>query len=465
MVAYFFPPVGGLAVAGSQRTLKFAKYLDHPWHPVVLTVRESCYESYLSLDPTLLQRVPANVKIIRTGVIRSLTKFLNMKNALLRSSLNENRAIPTIGRSEPSVDRSGKSGWYQKLKDGVTSLFDIPDGEIGWFLPAVMAGIRAVKQERVDAIYATGKPWTAHLIGTALRICTRRPLIVDFRDPWLTNPFRDSSSPFRNRLEAYLERKVVEKADLVVTNTVALRDEFFHRFPQCSRDKFIALPNGFDPDDFAGVVSNRIRCKEKFVITHTGFLYGKRDPRSFLEALELLLADGRVDPNKIEVVFVGSVELPYNLPEYLNTHRLNQIVTLVPHVLYQKSLEYLSAGDLLLLLQPGTETQVPSKLFEYIALGKPILAISPREGATSKLVTDECLGMTAEAESVEAIASAMERLYQDWTHGAMSLRSNGRAREKFNVKTVAAILAQKLNQLVSERADTFSRGPAWRDNH
>ena len=93
---------------------------------------------------------------------------------------------------------------------------------------------------------------------------------------------------------------------------------------------------------------------------------------------------------------------------------------------------------MLLLLQPGTETQVPSKLFEYIALGKPILAISPREGATSKLVTEECLGMTAEAESVDAIASVMERLYRDWAHGAMPLGSNGRGREKFNVKTVTA---------------------------
>jgi len=460
MVAYFFPPVGGLGVAGSQRTLKFAKYLDHRWKPVVLTVRESCYESYLLLDPTLLQRVPANVKIIRTGVVRWLTKLLNMKNALRRRSLNGNQAILTTAGREPSIDGSRKSGRYQNLKDSVTSLFDIPDGEIGWFLPAVMAGIRAVKQEGIDAIYATGKPWTAHLIGTALRICTGKPLVVDFRDPWLTNPFRDGSSPFRNRLEAYLERKVVEKANLVVTNTVALRDEFFQRFPQCSRDKFIALPNGFDPDDFAGVIPSGTNRKERLVITHTGFLYGRRDPRCFLEALELLLANERVDRNKIEVVFVGSVELSYNLPDYFKAHGLDQIVTLVPHVPYQKSLEYLSAADMLLLLQPGTETQVPSKLFEYIALGKPILAISPREGATSKLVTEECLGMTAEAESVDAIASVMERLYRDWAHGAMPLGSNGRGREKFNVKTVAGILAQKLNQLVAERANPYSRDAA-----
>ena len=235
--------------------------------------------------------------------------------------MNGNQAILTTAGREPSTDGSRKSGWYQNLKDSVTSLFDIPDGEIGWFLPAVMAGIRAVKQEGIDAIYATGKPWTAHLIGTALRICTGKPLVVDFRDPWLTNPFRDGSSPFRNRLEAYLERKVVEKADLVVTNTVALRDEFFQRFPQCSRDKFIALPNGFDPDDFAGVIPNGTKRKERLVITHTGFLYGRRDPRCFLEALELLLANERVDRNKIEVVFVGSVELSYDLPDYLKRSR------------------------------------------------------------------------------------------------------------------------------------------------
>jgi glycosyltransferase involved in cell wall biosynthesis len=465
MVAYCFPPAGGIAAAGSQRTLKFAKYLPHQgWEPVVLTVRESSYESYLELDPTLLKRVPSEVKIIRTSVVRWMTELLKLKKRLQGTSPANEQSKTPASNIDREVRLPSAKTWYQSLKDSLTDLFEIPDGEIGWFVPAVVAGMRAVRTELIDVIYSTGKPWTAHLISLTLKKLTGKPLVTDFRDPWMTNPFRDQASVLRNRTEAFLERRVIESSDIVITNTVSLREEFIRRFPDQLPDKFVTLLNGYDPDDFPRSHGVNEYHDGRFVITHTGFLYGKRDPRCFLEALELLLANERVDRNKIEVVFVGSVELSYDLPEYLNTHGLDQIVTLVPHVPYQQSLEYLSAADMLLLLQPGTETQVPSKLFEYIALGKPILAISPREGATSKLVAEECLGLRAEAGSVDAIASVMERLYRDWAHGAVPLISNGREREKFNVKTVTSILAQKLNQLVSERADPYSRDLARQGN-
>jgi len=232
MVAYCFPPAGGLAAAGSQRTLKFAKYLlREGWTPVVLTVREDAYETYLELDPTLLNRVPPQVKVVRTPVIRWLTRILEMKNRL--------RAAPTGSESSrgtaPASNHEGQAveakTIYQKIKDTITDLFEIPDGEIGWLLPAVFAGLRAVHRDGVGVIYSSGKPWTAHLIGLVLKKIIGRPLVTDFRDPWMTNPFREEGSALKNRLEALIEKKVIEGSDVVITNTIALRKEFIKRFP------------------------------------------------------------------------------------------------------------------------------------------------------------------------------------------------------------------------------------------
>ena len=94
----------------------------------------------------------------------------------------------------------------------------------------------------------------------------------------------------------------------------------------------------------------------------------------------------------------------------MRERRLDEVVRLVAHVPYQQSLQYLANSDALLLLQPGTMTQVPSKLFDYITVGKPILALSPREGATARLVHENSLGSLAEAENVGQIASAVEEL-------------------------------------------------------
>jgi len=445
--------VGGLAAAGSQRTLKFAKYLlREGWNPVLLTVREDAYESYLELDSTLLNRVPPQVKIVRTSVIRWLTRLLELKNRLRAGPAGRENSRGTAPASNHEVQTVETKTKYQKIKDGITDLFEIPDDEIGWLLPAVFAGLKAVRREGIGVIYSTGKPWTAHLVGLVLKKMIGRPLVTDFRDPWMTNPFREEGTALKNRLEAFLEKKVIESSDVVITNTIALREEFIRRFPLQPPEKFIALLNGYDPDDFPIVSAKAKSPADLFVLAHTGFLYGRRDPRNFLEALALFLKRSRVDREKISVVFVGSVELPYDLSRYLNSCGLEHVVTLVPHLPYQESLQHLINASALLLLQPGTETQVPSKLFEYVALGKPILAISPRQGATSTLVAEEGIGQPVDPDDIESIAAALERMYLDWERGPDTYSGNGHVRDKFNVQHATAILSRTLDRVVSAGA-------------
>jgi glycosyltransferase involved in cell wall biosynthesis len=449
MIAYLFPPAGGIGVAGSQRVLKFAKYLPrYQWKPVIVTVKEPYYESYISLDETLLEKVPAETQILRTSVMRWLTKILESKNRLY-TQFFQNGQGQVIHEHTPSADHlPSEKGWYQQLKDTVTDFFEIPDEEMGWFLPGVFAGLRAIKAENIEVLYATGRPWTGLLIGAALKVLTGRPLVTDFRDPWLTNPFRLKYSPLKNHLEAYLERKVIEKSDVVISNTLELAAEFRRRFPQQQPDKFISLLNGFDPDDFS-YENIQQHNNQYFTIVHTGFLYGKRDPKTFLEAIKLLCDKHIVDRHRIKLCLVGSVELPYNLDDYLHFSGLHDVVILQDHIPYKQSLEYLRQADMLLLLQPGTTTQIPSKLFDYLGMRKPILAISPRHGATWNLVTEQGLGEVAPPDDIQEMAAAIDRFYQHWSKGALEYRVSDSAYQQLNVANLTAILAAQFSQLSS----------------
>jgi len=449
MIAYCFPPVGGIGTAGSQRVLKFVKYLqDYKWEPVILTVQEQYYEPYFSMDYALLDAVPHGTKIIRTSVIRWLTKILDYR-----------KHVKTKYASKEKIDQSSKVGnstdfskkkWHQKIKDFITDLFEIPDEEMGWFFPGIFAGIGVIRREQIDVIYSTGKPWTAHLIGTVLKFFTGKPMIADFRDPWLTNPFRPKFSVLRDRLETYLERKVIERADLVIANTDELKDEFIRRFPQQPQGKFIALLNGFDPEDCDGLEKEIAECTRRFTITHTGFLYGKRDPKIFIDAVRLLLDEKRVDPNNIRIALVGSAQLPYNLEEYLHEKGLDGTIIRHDYVPYKQSLKYMQNSDILLLLQPGTTTQIPSKLFEYIGMRKPILAISPCEGATYNLVIGESIGSVTPPDNIQEIAEAIYSMYQEYKNGAYRNNANEEAYKKFNVKNIVKALAKNLDDLSSK---------------
>lgn len=456
MIAYLFPPVGGIGSAGSQRVLKFAKYLlPCRWKPIILTVRERDYEPYFALDQSLLKKVPSDLTVIRTSVTRGLSKLLQAKQrlqSLLRpapATTEPPKTDATDRAKDIGDDRPRKKSRYQELKDSVTDLFEIPDEEMGWLMPALLNGLGAIRREEVDAIYSTGRPWTAHVIGVALKKLTGKPLVVDFRDPWMTNPFRLTYSPLKERLETYLERKVIEQADLIIANTEELKEEFLKRFPEQASQKFVSILNGFDPDDYDTGSKTERSSNRCFTITHTGFLYGRRDPKKFLEAVRLLVESGAIRREKLRVRLVGTVELPYTLSEYLSISELDDMVSLHDQVPYHTSLQYLQQSDLLLLLQPGTKTQVPSKLFEYIGMKKPILAISPRDGATSVLVEKEGLGMVADPDNVHEIAEGLLFLYQQWSQGLLTEARYEGAYRKFNVQRMTGDLAGMLNGLAS----------------
>jgi glycosyltransferase involved in cell wall biosynthesis len=308
MIAYFFPPVGGLGAAGSQRMSRLARYLPlHGWQVSVLTAREASYEPYLTMDPSLLAKLPADITVSRTRVIRALTPLLRLKGHLARAIRSQ--SAPSPGGVPSGATSGGETGRdarprsrYKALKDAVTDLFEIPDEEIGWLLPAVIAGARIVRREKIDVLCSSGRPWTGHLIGCALKWLTGRPLITDFRDPWMTNPFRLQCSAFRDDIERRLERLVVSSADLIVANTAQLRAEFASRFPDVDT-KCVEIGNGFDPEDYRGL-SDRPSLREadaRFRLVHSGFLYGERDPRSFLEAISLLKEMYGLDGRHLEV--------------------------------------------------------------------------------------------------------------------------------------------------------------------
>jgi glycosyltransferase involved in cell wall biosynthesis len=321
---------------------------------------------------------------------------------------------------------------------------------MGWFMPALLSSMQVINRERIDIIYSTGRPWTSHVIGMALKLLTGKPLVAEFRDPWITNPFREKYSVLKNKFERYLERKVIEKADLVISNTYELKGEFIKRFQRKSQEKFITILNSFDPDDYPHYSTEEPigRKRDKFTITHTGFLYGRRDPINFLKAIKFLLDNKLVDINKIKVYLIGSIELSYNVDKYICSNNMNSIIITKGHVPYEKSLLYLQQSDVLLLLQPGTTTQIPSKLFDYIGMRKPILAISPCGGATYNMIVKECIGQVAQPDDVQEIADVIYKMYTEWAEDFCANSSHENAYHKFNVKNITKDLSVELSKLV-----------------
>jgi glycosyltransferase involved in cell wall biosynthesis len=357
-------------------------------------------------------------------------------------------------RDDGAADSNAERGLFQKLKDAFTDLFEIPDEVAGWLAPALFAGVKIVRREQVDVLFATGRPWTTLVIGAALKIITRKPLVVDFRDPWMTNPFRREHSGFKNRIETMLERWVLKTADIVVANTDYLREEFVERFGKDLERKCITVLNGFDPEEFAEV-EPEIRADSRrsaFLMVHPGFLYGKRDPRILVDALATLRDQAVIKPGEFICELIGPVELPYDLDALIRSLKLEEFLKLRGPVSYRESLSALASCDVALLLQPGTSTQIPSKLFEFVGFGKTMIAVAPLDSSVAKIINANKLGVVASAEDTGAVADAIKSVFSQWRATGHSARIPEDIQAEFDVRRSVRKLGDAMSDLVNSRS-------------
>jgi len=383
VVAYQFPPVGG---SGVQRTLKFVKFLPSAgWMPEVLTRDDG---RMVQRDDTLLAEVPEAVSIVRTRAW-DLTA-LPWKLALV-----------------------GKFVAWKLL---------VPDGEILWMRGAEKTARNRAAVGGIDAIYTTSYPYTDHLIGLKLR--AEFPdirWVADFRDEWTNNPYLldHPHPPGRMRREKAMERAVLEKADVLVTNSPGMKANFVRTNPDLDLIRRMhVIPNGFDPDDFDAVETAAPK-NDRFTLTYTGALYGRRKPDLFLEAIGRLVSEGRLDRASFRIRFIGSYK-PDAIRALAVMNGIADNLALDGYQPHGACLQAMSGSDALLLLEgggPGAEAFFTGKVFEYIHTERPILAVVPERGAAAGVVRDTKTGVVCDCGDLTGIMAGYMQLYNAWREG------------------------------------------------
>ena len=137
VIAYYYPPLG---LSGVQRTLKFVKYMKrYNWEPVVLTTGDI---GYFAHDYSLLKESDdAGIRVVRAGG--------NDPNALL--SRFGTIKIP--------------SEFVRKIFNRISQSIFVPDNKVSWTKAAYKTAEDLLTNENFDAIFVTGPPFSAFVLG------------------------------------------------------------------------------------------------------------------------------------------------------------------------------------------------------------------------------------------------------------------------------------------------------------
>jgi hypothetical protein len=404
--AYVFPPDAG---SGTYRTLYFANHWARQGDGVtIITVNEQCFLSTALIDRGLCKEVHPSIRVVRASATRPLQKLLEIRSAFHRKT----STIPDADRGKRLESSARAHGILRQVKDTISDFLSCPDEHIGWVPDAVRRGYRITKSTRVDCIYATGGPWSCLLAAALVHKLSDIPLVLDFRDPWISNPNLIAKSAFSRRLQTKMESMCVNSSKTVIANTEELRQDFLSRYANLNPGRFVTITNGFED------MPRETKCStEHFTLLHAGAIYQPRNPLNLLKAVSELVKDGVIPAKTFRVQLVGGASIDDSAVELeLRSGVLRNVVEITPRVSHDDALALQRRASALLLIQTGFPLQVPRKLYEYLSLARPILAIAEHDSATARMVNDLRLGYVVD-DNIASIKKAIMALYESWRSG------------------------------------------------
>lgn len=376
-LAYLFPPILN---SGTQRPLKFAKYLaQFGWEPIVVTAAQFGTHT---IDPALLDELPSSVRVVRVPMFNELISD----------------ALYALGGRTRLAGRLAQSvRWRMQTRLRKPDLFAL------WRPTATRAALRLYDEQPFDAIYATGFPWTTLLVGRDVSIRTGRPLIADFRDPWAAEDlFRDGRPA--DAAELALERSVVSQAASVITVSETFTRRMRAAYPDMPEDKFETIHNGFDTADLA--VAPR-EANHRFRIVFTGVWKSGYNPSPLYDVIDWLK---RTQPRLLDGVEVIAAGFE---PGEARRRGLTEHITELGVLPHREAVALMNSADVLFMTNAeGARQQiaVPGKLYEYVATGRPVLALTDPHGDAGRFLDHTGGGMAVPPDDPGALFDAITRI-------------------------------------------------------
>jgi glycosyltransferase involved in cell wall biosynthesis len=441
VVTYVFPPVGG---AGVQRTAKLCKYL--PEHGVTPTVLTAANPSVPLYDPSLLKDVSPSLRILRA---RTLEPSYEVKRAAWAA---EAAAKGGSGGSGSSGPAQASPTWLQSVRKsatksavGLAKQLLIPDPQVLWQPGAQLALARALLTDPPDVVLVSAPPFSQFLLAPLARAMRRGTAVVlDYRDEWsMYREVYEMMGKAAVRAGEVMEAWLVRRAHAITTATGAFRDNLLRRFPDLDPASVVAIPNGFDADDFPADLPQP--GDDKFRLSYAGSVLKMNCPRGFLRALRLLHERDPQLGAKLEVEFLGRI-VDTELDAFEGTEALG--VTRRGYVPHDEVLPALSRshGVLCTLADvPGADSMYPGKIFELMHLGRPVFTFAPR-GALRDLVDQHRLGPTADPDDAEGIANILEQALRSWEQGTYAVRSDAVGVARYHRRELAGDFARTFRE-------------------
>ena len=245
-----------------------------------------------------------------------------------------------------------------------------------------------IQKKTFTTIIITGNPFIQFRFGYLLSNKFHIPWIADYRDDWTTSEIIQPKGKFESfihRLQQNSEQKWVGTASMITSVSPVYTDRI---------SQFVKVPgetilNGFDEL----LPKIELEDSNSFVIVYNGTLYDTQDLEGFVRVIIRCIELFR---NKINI----QIHFPGVCYDPKQESRLKSLIQgyesfflLTPRIPKEDVIKLQQQADLLLMLTHREKKGIPSsKLYEYLALQKPIICFPSDKDIVEKTLSDISLG-------------------------------------------------------------------------
>lgn len=320
-----------------------------------------------------------------------------------------------------------------------------------WAMPAYLHGRKLIQNKQVDLVYSTAGAWSAMLAGLWLKKTTGIYWMVEIHDPMVirSSPEDQGFAKPKNRdarIKQWLEKQICKHADLAWWFTDGAVHYATIRNPNLNTPgnaKGVMIIPGAEPPGAKEEIKpaeqkteqkteQKLRPEEThshaygshLVISHFGSLAKDRSISTILNRLPNLFKQYPEARHAIQVHVYGAKidALTENAIAKLGFADL-----VIEHGRIEKDpvtgksgreriAERMQAADVLLLLHGNDEwcaEYIPSKMYEYFWMGRPIWAITHRNPQMNGLLAERNAYISTAGDEA-AIDQTLEQIWLDW---------------------------------------------------
>lgn len=318
---------------------------------------------------------------------------------------------------------------------------------ISFMVASFFAGLFVKKP---DVIVGTSPQFFTAISAWALSAVRFKPFIFELRDIWPASitAVGAMGRTLPIRILEKIEMFLYKRADKIISVTHSFKSELIDR--GVDGEKIDVVLNGVDLSKYEPALNKDEAFAEQYNLTDK-FVVGYVGTHGLAHALDKIVevAELLVDLKDVRILFAGGGAAKADVEKLVKEKNLKNVV-LIPRQDKELMPKLWSLCDISLISLKDTElfkTVIPSKIFESMGMGLPMVMTSPI-GEATEILDDSNSGVIVRPESPEKVAQAIRELYENSIKLSELAKNSRRAAQNYDRKELALVMLSKMEELV-----------------